>query len=184
MWPKKKKQDYPIPIDLKSRSTLLTSIVNTVFLVGIRFLILRFQSWQLLRITWDTLLFLFIYLFLVTLSLCCCAWTFSSCGKWGLLWNTWASHCSGFSCCRAWALGTQTSVVMGLVVVAHQLSCPVACGIFPDQGSNPHPLHWQLDSYLLYHQGNAGLLLKSAIPGPHPEPFWFTWSGEGLWWCW
>ena len=26
------------------------------------------------------------------------------------------------------------------------LSCCAACGIFPDQGSNPCPLHWQADS--------------------------------------
>ena len=26
---------------------------------------------------------------------------------------------------------------MGWVVVAHSLSCPAACGIFPDQGSDP-----------------------------------------------
>ena len=37
------------------------------------------------------------------------------------------------------------------VVVAHRLSCPAACGIFPDQGSNLCPLHWQADriSHLL-----------------------------------
>ena len=34
----------------------------------------------------------------------------------------------------------------GSVVVAHGLSCSAAYGIFPDQGSNPHPLHWQVDS--------------------------------------
>ena len=34
----------------------------------------------------------------------------------------------------------------GSVVVAHGLSCSAACGIFPDQGSNPCPLHWQVDS--------------------------------------
>ena len=34
----------------------------------------------------------------------------------------------------------------GSVVVAHGLSCSAACGIFPDQGSNPCPLHWQADS--------------------------------------
>ena len=27
----------------------------------------------------------------------------------------------------------------GAVVVVHGLSCSVACGIFPDQGSNPYP---------------------------------------------
>ena len=32
------------------------------------------------------------------------------------------------------------------VVVAHGLSCSAACGIFLDQGSNPCPLHWQVDS--------------------------------------
>ena len=32
------------------------------------------------------------------------------------------------------------------VVVAHGLSHPAACGIFPDQGSNLGPWHWQTDS--------------------------------------
>ena len=35
-----------------------------------------------------------------------------------------------------------------LVVVAHRLSCPSARGLFQDQGSNPCPLHWQVDSWL------------------------------------
>ena len=30
----------------------------------------------------------------------------------------------------------------------------MACGIFPDQGSNLCPLHWQVDSLPLDHQGN------------------------------
>ena len=34
----------------------------------------------------------------------------------------------------------------GSVVVAHGLSCSAAYGIFPDQGSSPHPLHWQVNS--------------------------------------
>ena len=60
-----------------------------------------------------------------------------------------ASHCGGFSCCGAQALGAQASVVVdrglysaGSVVVAHGLCGSAACGIFPDQGSNPCPLHW------------------------------------------
>ena len=32
----------------------------------------------------------------------------------------------------------------GSIVVAHRLSCSKACGIFPDQGSNPCLLHWQI----------------------------------------
>ena len=55
---------------------------------------------------------------------------------------------------EAWALGVWASVVVarglqsaGSVVVAHQLSCSVACGVFPDQNLNPCPLHWQADSF-------------------------------------
>jgi len=36
--------------------------------------------------------------------------------------------------------------------MVHQLICSMAYGIFPDQGSNPYPLHWQADSYPLRHQ--------------------------------
>ena len=35
---------------------------------------------------------------------------------------------------------------LGSVAVVHGLSCPMAYGIFPDQGSNPCPLHRQADS--------------------------------------
>ena len=38
--------------------------------------------------------------------------------------------------------------------MAHGPSRSVACGIFPDQGSNPCPLHWQADSQPLRHQGS------------------------------
>ena len=31
-------------------------------------------------------------------------------------------------------------------VVVHGLSYPMACGIFLEQGWNPCPLHWQVDS--------------------------------------
>ena len=48
---------------------------------------------------------------------------------------------------------------MGSVVVAHELSCSAACGIFPDQGLNPCPLHWQADSQPLRHRGSPLLFL-------------------------
>ena len=41
---------------------------------------------------------------------------------------------------------------VGLEVVAHKLSCPEACGTFPDQGSNPCSLHWQARSQPLDQQ--------------------------------
>jgi len=44
---------------------------------------------------------------MAVLGLCCCTWAFSVCGKHGLVSSCWmwASHCGGFFCCRAWALG-------------------------------------------------------------------------------
>ena len=76
---------------------------------------------------------------------------FFSCGEWGLLSSCGgqASHRTGFSCCRAQALGIQASVV-----VARGRSGPGACGIFLDQGSNQYPLHWQVVFYPLNHQGS------------------------------
>ena len=65
---------------------------------------------------------------------------FSSCS------SAWSSHCGGFSCCGTWALGTQA-----LMVISQRHSCPSACGILPGQGWNPCSLHWQMDSYPLYH---------------------------------
>ena len=41
---------------------------------------------------------------------------------------------------------------MGSVVVVQGLSCPSACGLLTYQGSNPWPLHWQVDSQPLDHQ--------------------------------
>ena len=54
---------------------------------------------------------------------------FSSCREWGLL--------------LLWSMDSRHA---GLIVVAHVISCSVACGIFLDQGSNLCPLHWQVDS--------------------------------------
>ena len=53
-----------------------------------------------------------------------------------LLRSTGSRH-AGFSSCDAWGL-----------------NCPVACGIFPDQGLSPCPLHWQAGSSPLDHEGS------------------------------
>ncbi|XP_066896906.1 NADH dehydrogenase [ubiquinone] 1 alpha subcomplex subunit 8 isoform X2 [Kogia breviceps] len=42
----------------------------------------------------------------------------------------------------------------GSAAMAHGLSCSAACGIFPDQGTNPRLLHRQADSQPLCHQGS------------------------------
>ena len=97
--------------------------------------------------------YLFIYLFLAALGLLCCTRAFSSCGEQGLLLlavrglltvvlllrSTGSKH-AGFSNCGSQALERRLSSC------GAGLSCSAACGIFPDQGSNPCPLHWQADS--------------------------------------
>ena len=65
-----------------------------------------------------------------------------------------SSRCAGLSLSRALLLRSTGSRRTGSIVVAHRLSCSAACGIFPDQGSNPCPLHWQADSQPLRHQGS------------------------------
>ena len=81
------------------------------------------------------------------------------------------SHCGGFSCCGAQGPGFQTSVVVasrlwsaGSIVVVFGLSCTVACGIFPDEGSNLCLLHWQADSSALSHQGSPEHFLSMRKP--------------------
>ena len=56
-----------------------------------------------------------------------------------LLRSTGSRHVGSVAVAR----GLQST---GSVVVAHELSCSAACGIFRDQGLNPCPLHWQADS--------------------------------------
>ena len=65
-----------------------------------------------------------------------------------------SSRCAGLSLLRPLLLRSTGSRRAGSVVVAHGPSCSAACGIFPDQGSNPCPLHWQADSQPLRHQGS------------------------------
>ena len=49
-------------------------------------------------------MYLFVYCSSTVAGLWCCTWAFSSC-------CVQASHCSGFSCCRAQAVGTQAWVL-------------------------------------------------------------------------
>ena len=85
---------------------------------------------------------LFVYLFFAALGLCCYARAFSSCGERGLLFVA----VRGLLIVVASLVAEHGLRSAGSVVVAHGLSCSAACGIFPGQGSNPCPLHWQADS--------------------------------------
>ena len=96
---------------------------------------------------------LFIYLF-IYLWLC---WVFVSVRVLSLVVASGghsSSRCTGLSLLRPLLLRSTGSRRAGSVIVAHGLSCSAACGIFPDQGSNPCPLHWQADSQPLRHQGS------------------------------
>ena len=65
-----------------------------------------------------------------------------------------SSRCTGLSLSRPLLLRSTGSRRAGSAGVAHGPSRPAARGIFPDQGSNPCPLHWQADSQPLRHQGS------------------------------
>ena len=82
---------------------------------------------------------------MAVLGLRFCARAFSSCGERGPL----------FIAVRGPLLLQSTgSRRAGSAAVAHGPSRSEACGILPDQGSNPRPLHWQADSQPLRHQGS------------------------------
>lgn len=90
------------------------------------------------------------HLFTVALDLCCGARAFSSCG-----W--WASHCGGFSCCRAQALGR-----MDTVAVACRLISPVACGtLVPQPRIEP------------VSPASGGGFLTTVAPGKTPHTYIF-----------
>ena len=83
-----------------------------------------------------------------------------------------SSRCAGLSLSRPLPLRGTGSRRAGSVVVAHGPRCSAACGIFPDQGSNPCPLPWQADSQPLRHQGSPQtqifiLLFKETAGTPH-----------------
>ena len=65
-----------------------------------------------------------------------------------------SSRCAGLSPLRPLPLRSTGSRRAGSVVVAHGPSRSAACGILPDRGTNPCPLHWQADSQPLRHQGS------------------------------
>ena len=96
---------------------------------------------------------------MAALSVHCCVQAFSVCSEQGLL-----LRCAGLSVwwlllCRSVGSRHLGSVVAarrlqstGSIVVAHRLSCLLACGLFPDQGLNPHLLHCRTGAWLLDHQ--------------------------------
>ena len=74
-----------------------------------------------------------------------------------------SSWWAGLSLSRPLLLRSTGSRRAGSVIVALGPSCSAACGILPDQGSNPRPLHWQADSQPPRHQGSPNLTFKKML---------------------
>ena len=106
-------------------------------------------------------IYLFLILFMAVLGLRFCARAFSSCGKRGPLFIAVRGSLTIVASLVAESTGSRRA---GSVVVAHGPCCSAACGIFPDQGSNPCPLHWQADSQPLRHQGSPQWRALAWLP--------------------
>ena len=101
----------------------------------------------------------FIYLFMAVLGFRFWARAFSSCGKWGPLFIVVRRPLTTVaSLVEEHSLQTRRLSNCG-----HGPSCSAACGIFPDQGSNPWPQHWQADSQPLCHQGSPSSLYFNLV---------------------
>ena len=85
-----------------------------------------------------------------------------------------SSRCAGLSLSRPLLLWSTGSRGAGSVVVAHGPSRSAACGICPDQGSNPCPLHWQADSQPLRHQGSPPFMFWTSIFLSEKLECWIT----------
>ena len=100
-----------------------------------------------------------------------------------------SSQCAGLSLSRPLVLRSTGSRRAGSVIVAHGPSCSAACGILPDQGSNPCPLHWQADSQPLCHQGSPVLLIfifciwHSIFNHIHAKDCYVFFGNQLLWCC-
>ena len=81
-----------------------------------------------------------------------------------MAWGPWGIQAPVIVAC-----GLQTE---GSVVVVHGLSCSEACGLFPDQRSNPSPLSWQVDSYPLHPPPGKPMYM---VLGKGPTSFLSMW---------
>ena len=102
-----------------------------------------FLYWLLYRIFFY-ILFLFFCFFIYLLIYFWLCWVFISVRGLSLVAASGghsSSQCAGLSLSWPLLLRSTGSRRTGSVVVAHGPSCSAACGIFPDQGSNPCSLH-------------------------------------------
>ena len=87
---------------------------------------------------------IYFYIILIISGLC---WVFTATCRLSLV--AVSGGCSLAEVPGLLIMGASLVVVQGVypsVVAVSGLSNPSACGIFLDQGLNPCPLHWQMDS--------------------------------------
>ena len=131
--------------------------MDFIFSISIYQLLLILKWILLANFCWCLIYFrFFINFFLIFIYFWLC-WVFVSVWGFSLVAASGghsSSRCAGLSLSRPLLLWSTGSRRAGSAAVAHGPSCSAACGIFPDQGSNPCPLHWQADSQPLRHQGS------------------------------
>ena len=119
------------------------------------------EAWLLNYMVRGYLVFLFFcFLFFFNLFYLWLCWVFVSVRGLSLVVASRghsSSRCAGLSLSRPLLLRNTGSRRAGSAIVAHAPSRSAACGILPDQGPNPCPLHWQADSQPLRHQGSPVL---------------------------
>ena len=98
------------------------------------------------------------------------------CVRFSLQWLL-LMQSSGSRVLRLQQLQILGSRAQAQIVVAHGLSCPTACGILADEGSNPCRPHWQADSLLLKLSHSVASdflrphgLQHARLPCPSPIP--------------
>ena len=148
---------YLIALDKTSNTMLNTSSESghPYLLPDLRGKLSAFHYWVYIYIFLNKFIYLFIYFWL--------CWVFVSVrglSPVAASGDHSSSRCTGLS--LSWPLPLQStgSRRAGSVVVAHGPSRSAACGILPDQGSNPCPPHWQADSQPLRHQGSPEYIFK------------------------
>ena len=116
----------------------------------------------------SSIFFYFNFLNFYWLIYLCLPWVFVAAHRLSLVVASrgyYPLQCTGFSLWWLLLLGSMDSRCEGSVVVAHGLSCSTAHGIFPDQGLNLCPLHWQAGYYPLWCSFIRALIsFRRALP--------------------
>ena len=122
--------------------------------------------WGFHRLLWISLSFFFNLYFWLHWVFIAVHGFFSSCGKQGLL-----------SSCHVWISHRGDEHAASVV---HSLSCPVACGIFADQGLSQCPLHCMKASWPLNPEGSQELFVPSRVGVPNLQNLIMTWDGADV----